>query len=124
MKYLIFLVLVVFIGLSSCSLYKLCPIPGCQVRMLHAHQGVTFRGQPWWRPKKMNPKVGEQYVYTKDNNLIKKKFWWQKDKPNAEDKEGKKSSQLAGIKARDPNKRHKEKNLEVEPQEEDKDEGY
>lgn len=101
-------------------MYKLCPIPGCQVHMLHAHNGVTFRGQPWWRSKKLNPKVGQNYVYTKDQNLIKKEYWWSKKKKKEEEKT--KTGQLAGIKARDPSKRKKEKDLEVEEPEEDKDE--
>jgi hypothetical protein len=107
----------------GCSAYKLCPVPGCQVRMLHAHSGVTFRGQPWWRPKKLNPKVGQQYVYTKDKNLIKKEYWWNRKKAKEDEK---KSSELAGIKARDPNSRRKDKDLEVEEPEEDKEEkeGY
>lgn len=114
------LILFLFWMGSACSVYQLCPIPNCQVRMLHAHNGVTFRGQPWWRPKKLNPKVGDSYVYTKDQNLIKKEYWWNKKKKKEEDK--KKTGQLAGIKARDPSKRKKEKDLDVEPQEEDKDE--
>lgn len=108
---------------SSCAVHSLCPIPGCQVRLLHAHNGVTFRGQPWWKPKKQNPKVGQHYVYTKDKNLIKKEYWWNRKKKKEEEK---KSSHLAGIKARDPSKRNRDKNLEVEEPEEDKEEkeGY
>jgi hypothetical protein len=87
--------------------------------MLHAHNGVTFRGQPWWRIKKLNPKVGQEYVYTKDRNLIKKGPFGSKAKKKEEDK---KNSQLAGIKARDPSKRNRDKDLEVEEPEEDKDE--
>jgi len=87
--------------------------------MLHAHNGVTFRGQPWWKNKKQNPKVGQAYVYTKDKNLIKKEHWWNKKKKDGEDK---KSSQLAGIKARDPGDRKADKDLEVEEPEEDKEE--
>lgn len=122
MKFRIWVVIFLMLaGLnSSCSVYNLCPVPGCQVRLLHAHNGVTFRGQPWWRSKKMNPKVGQDYVYTKDQNLIKKESWWNKKKKKEEDK--KKTGQLAGIKARDPNKKKKDKNLEVEEPEEDKDE--
>ena len=121
---LLVICLLLVLGLAqSCALHKLCPIPGCQVRMLHAHNGVTFRGQPWWRSKKQNPKVGQQYVYTKDKNLIKKEYWWSRKKKKEEDK---KSSQLAGIKARDPNGRKRDKDLEVEEPEEDKEEkeGY
>ncbi len=108
---------------SSCAVHSLCPIPGCQVRLLHAHNGVTFRGQPWWKPKKQNPKVGQHYVFTKDKNLIKKEYWWNRKKKKEEEK---KSSHLAGIKARDPSKRNRDKNLEVEEPEEDKEEkeGY
>ena len=87
--------------------------------MLHSHNGVTFRGQPWWRGKKQNPKVGQQYVYTKDRNLIEKEYWWTKKKKKEAEK---KSSTLPGIKARDPNARNKDKDLEVEEPEEDKDE--
>jgi hypothetical protein len=73
--------------------------------------------------KKQNPKVGQTYVYTKDKNLIKKDHWWNFRK---KEEEKKKSSQLAGIKARDPNKRNRDKDLEVEEPEEDKEEkeGY
>lgn len=110
----------------SCSVVKLCPVPGCQVRLLHAHNGVTFRGQPWWRHKKLNPKVGQSYVYTKDQNLIKKEYWWTKKKKADGDKSDKKSGHLAGIKARDPGKKNRDKDLEVEEPEEDKEEkdGY
>jgi len=87
--------------------------------MLHAHNGVTFRGQPWWKPKKQNPKVGQTYVYTKDKNLIKKDHWWNRKKKAGEEK---KSTQLAGIKAHDPNGRKREKDIEVEEPEEDKEE--
>lgn len=121
----IFILLWLATAISSCSALRLCPVPGCQVRMEHAHNGVTFRGQPWWRIKKQNPKVGQAYVYTKDKNLIKKAPWWASKKKKDEDK-GKKSTQLAGIKARDPSHRRKEKDLEVEEPEEDKEEkeGY
>jgi hypothetical protein len=121
MRFYHFLLCVLLVtGLSqSCAVHKLCPSPGCQVRMLHAHNGVTFRGQPWWKPKKQNPKVGQTYVYTKDKNLIKKDRWWSSKKKNSEEK---KSSQLAGIKARDPSKRNPDKDLEVEEPEEDKEE--
>lgn len=115
--------LFIWVLMPGCSAFRLCPIPNCQVRMLHAHNGVTFRGQPWWRMKKQNPKVGQEYVYTKDKNLIKKEYWWSKKKNKEEEK---KTSQLAGIKARDPSKRKREKDLEVEEPEEDKEEkeGY
>jgi hypothetical protein len=63
--------------------------------------------------------VGQQYVYTKDKNLIKKEYWWNKKKNKEEDK---KSNHLAGIKARDPSKRKKEKDLDIEEPEEDKEE--
>ena len=112
------LLLLTLLGPMACSVHKLCPIPGCQVRMLHSHNGVTFRGQPWWR-QKQNPKVGQTYVYSKDKNLIKKEYWWTKKKKKEEEK---KSSILPGIKARDPNARNKDKDLEVEEPEEDKDE--
>lgn len=125
MKKSLFLVwfICVLAVLPGCSVHKLCPIPGCQVRLLHSHNGVTFRGQPWWRFKKMNPKVGQEYVYTKDKNLIKKEYFWSKKK---KEEEKKKSNQLAGIKARDPNSRRRDKDLEVEEPEEDKEEkeGY
>lgn len=115
--YLLFVLLL--LGSSSCGVHKLCPIPGCQVRMLHSHNGVTFRGQPWWRMKKQNPKVGQHYVYTKDRNLIEKEYWWSRKKKKEDDK---KTSSLPGIKARDPRDRKQDKDLEVEEPEEDKDE--
>jgi len=105
---------------TSCSAYKLCPIPGCQVHLLHAHNGVTFRGQPWWRIKKLNPKVGQYYVFTKkDKNVSKTGSLLNPKKKKTDER---KSSQLAGIKARDPGKRKQEKDLEVEEPEEDKEE--
>lgn len=113
-----FLLIVAVLFQASCAAHKLCPIPGCQVRMLHSHNGVTFRGQPWWR-QKQNPKVGQKYVYTKDRNLIAKEYWWSKNKKKEEEK---KSSTLPGIKARDPGDRSQDKDLEVEEPEEDKDE--
>jgi hypothetical protein len=115
----IFLLLILLFSSPSCSVYKLCPIPGCQVRMLHSHGGVTYRGQPWWRVKRLNPKVGQQYVYTKDKNLIKIDNWFTRvfgKKPE------KKEAEIEGIKARDPNSRHKEKDFDTEEPEEDKEE--
>ncbi|MCC9167083.1 hypothetical protein LN893_09515 [Pontibacter sp. XAAS-A31] len=42
-------------ALTSC---KTCPIAACKVRMVHAHGGQEFRGQPIF--KKQNPKIGEK----------------------------------------------------------------
>jgi hypothetical protein len=105
--------------LSSCGVNKLCPIPSCQVRMLHAHGGITYRGQPWWRVKRQNPKVGQQYVYTKDKNLIKSGNWFTRTF-------GKKPEKKAGdedfgdIKARDPHDKNGSKDFDTEEPEEDK----
>jgi hypothetical protein len=115
-KLFIFLCLVLALS-GACGMYKLCPIPGCQVRMLHAHNGAKFRGQPWWRFKRQNPKVGQEYVFTKDKNLIKSDSWFSRlfgKKPD------KKQSEFEGIKARDPNSRNREKNLDAEEPEEEK----
>lgn len=86
--------------------------------MLHAHSGVTYRGQPWWRVKRQNPKVGQQYVFTKDKNLIKSGNWFSRIfgiKPVK--KEG--SDEFGDIKARDPHNRQGEKNFDTDAPEED-----
>jgi hypothetical protein len=89
--------------------------------MLHAHSGVTYRGQPWWRIKRQNPRVGQEYVFTKDKNLIKKDTWFNR-------MFGKKSTkktgdgEFEGIKARDPHSRHGSKDFDTEEQEVDKEE--
>jgi hypothetical protein len=106
---------------ASCGVYKLCPIPSCQVKMLHAHSGVTYRGQPWWRVKRQNPKVGQQYVFTKDKNLIKSDNWFNRmfgKKPEKKPEDG----EFEGIKAKDPNSRHGSKDFDTEEQEEDTEE--
>jgi hypothetical protein len=104
--------------LNSCGVYKLCPIPSCQVRMLHAHAGVTYRGQPWWRVKRQNPKVGQQYVFTKDKNLIKKGNWFSRTFGKKPEKKGE-NDEFGDIKARDPNSRHGEKDYDTAEPEED-----
>jgi hypothetical protein len=40
-----------------------CPIPSCHVRKKHMHDGVEFRGQPWY--KMQNPHIGEKLPYRK-----------------------------------------------------------
>jgi len=37
---------------------KKCPIPSCDTKMVHQHNGKKFRGRQWWRIKQ-NPKTGE-----------------------------------------------------------------
>lgn len=115
----ILLLLLLLQASPSCSVYLLCPIQGCQVRMLHAHGGVTYRGQPWWRVKRLNPKVGQEYVFTKDKNLIKLDNWFTRIFGK---KAEKKPEEFEGIKARDPNGRSKEKDFDTEEPEEDKEE--
>lgn len=41
-----------------------CPIPSCHVRKKHTHDGVEFRGQPWY--KMQNPHIGEKLPYRKN----------------------------------------------------------
>jgi hypothetical protein len=45
---------------TSCAFYPRCPIPGCHVRMIHAHNKKYFRGEPWWK-RNQNPKVGQDF---------------------------------------------------------------
>ena len=54
--------------LTGCFLFKppRCPIPACHVRMIHAHGGTEFRGEPWWRLNK-NRKVGQDYKPQKES---------------------------------------------------------
>ena len=40
-----------------------CPIISCHVRKKHVHDGVEFRGQPWY--KMQNPHIGEKLPYRK-----------------------------------------------------------
>ncbi len=40
-----------------------CPILSCHVRKKHMHEGVEFRGQPWY--KMQNPHIGEKLPYRK-----------------------------------------------------------
>lgn len=42
-------------GVASC---KTCPIVSCHTRKVHFHDGVKYRGQPWF--KKQNPAIGEK----------------------------------------------------------------
>ncbi len=40
---------------------RTCPVDHCHVRMVHMHNGVSYRGVPRWMVwKKQNPAVGEQ----------------------------------------------------------------
>jgi hypothetical protein len=105
-KSLLYLALAGFIIISgqSCIRYKLCPIPGCEVRMLHQHQGVTFRGQPWWKLNQ-NPKTGDKYVMHKDRHYVMKETWWTRNFGKKKEKPKEDPNKLPGIKARDPNER-------------------
>ncbi len=47
--------LFVLLFVSSC---KTCPIVSCHTRKVHFHDGVKYRGQPWF--KKQNPAIGEK----------------------------------------------------------------
>ncbi len=57
------LILLVIGALSACAFYPRCPIPGCHVRMIHAHNKKYFRGEPWWK-RNQNPKVGQDFKRT------------------------------------------------------------
>lgn len=46
-----------------------CPIPSCHVRKRHTHEGVEFRGQPWY--KMQNPHIGEKLPYRKNDQKPK-----------------------------------------------------
>lgn len=37
-----------------------CKIKACNIRMIHIHRGVNFRGLPWWKLNQ-NPKTGEGF---------------------------------------------------------------
>ncbi len=88
--------------------------------MLHAHGGVTYRGQPWWRFKRQNPRVGEKYIFVKDKNLVPADNWFTRTfgkKP--EKKQAGNSDGFEDIKAKDPHGHHGSKNFDTEEQEED-----
>ncbi|HSI90236.1 MAG TPA: hypothetical protein VK927_03925 [Adhaeribacter sp.] len=36
----------------------MCPIPSCEVRMVHRHGKGEYRGSKWY--KKQNPRIGEK----------------------------------------------------------------
>ena len=40
-----------------------CPILSCHVRKKHLHEGIEYRGQPWY--KMQSPHVGEKLPYRK-----------------------------------------------------------
>jgi hypothetical protein len=45
---------------SACHLLvRRCKIKSCQIRTIHIHRGVEFRGSPWY--KNQNPKTGEGF---------------------------------------------------------------
>jgi hypothetical protein len=116
----IIMLLLLLLSTPSCSVYLLCPVQGCQVRLLHAHSGVTYRGQPWWRVKRQNPKVGQEYIFTKkDKNLIKIDNWFTRTFGKKPDK---KDGESQGNKTRGSDGENSGKDFDTEQPEEDKEE--
>jgi len=96
--------------INSCAKMPLCRYPGCKVRMIHAHAGVSYRGQPWWR-KNQNPRIGQKYYGLKDTTVPRKNppwwmFWASRPKKKPVEKD---PNEFEGIKAKDPNSRKKDK---------------
>ncbi len=60
-------ILVLSFLLTGCFAFspKKCKMQGCQVRMVHAHGGQEFRGQPFWK-RNQNPKIGQDFKPGKD----------------------------------------------------------
>ncbi|KAA9346173.1 hypothetical protein [Adhaeribacter soli] len=50
--------LILFSGFLFQSCTPMCPIPSCEVRMVHRHGKGEFRGSKWY--KKQNPRIGEK----------------------------------------------------------------
>lgn len=69
-RYLLVWALLV-VGLGSCFKPPLCTVPGCHVRYKHPHQGVVFRGQPWYKLNQ-NPKTGQGYTTIRENTKKRK----------------------------------------------------
>lgn len=65
-------------GLSSCGCFTFspprCRVDGCHVRMIHAHGGQDFRGQPFWK-RNQNPKVGQGFKKPQPYVNAKKPWW-------------------------------------------------
>ena len=46
---------------NACHIFvPRCKIKACNIRMMHIHRGVNFRGLPWWRLNQ-NPKTREDF---------------------------------------------------------------
>ena len=46
------------LGFSASGCKPMCPIPNCNVRMVHLHGKAEYRGSRWY--KKQNPHIGEK----------------------------------------------------------------
>jgi len=51
-------VFLLFLSLFASGCKPRCPIPSCEVRMVHRHGKGEFRGSKWY--KKQNPRIGEK----------------------------------------------------------------
>lgn len=59
-KFKVLVVCLVLLMATGCHIFlKRCPIKSCQIRTIHIHKGVEFRGSPWY--KNQNPKTGEGF---------------------------------------------------------------
>ena len=47
-----------FLTVLSSGCKPMCPIPSCEVRMVHRHGKGEYRGSKWY--KKQNPRIGEK----------------------------------------------------------------
>ncbi len=55
--------LLAVLTLASC---RTCPMESCHVRKVHTHNGVRYRGQPFW--KMQNPAIGEKIKLNSEGN--------------------------------------------------------
>jgi hypothetical protein len=59
-KIQVLIVCVLLLMFSGCHLLiKRCKIKACNIRTIHIHRGMEFRGSPWY--KNQNPKTGEGF---------------------------------------------------------------
>jgi hypothetical protein len=49
---------ILFLSLLASGCKPMCPIPTCEVRMVHRHGKAEYRGSKWY--KKQNPRIGEK----------------------------------------------------------------
>ena len=58
-----YVLLLVSFWLGGC---RTCPMESCHVRKVHMHNGVRYRGQPFW--KMQNPAIGEKIKVNSEGN--------------------------------------------------------